>query len=85
MPNIKVPSIKVLSALTSEKEFDPSVSKLLSIIFLAIAFIITLLPYSGGNFLFIFPTKNHYIRPDFTSGVCGLLILIPLYARHNLF
>ena len=57
MPNIKVYSSKFISALTSEKEFNPSVSKLLSLIFLAFAFIITLMPYSGGYFLYLFEKK----------------------------
>ena len=81
MPNIKVYSSKFISALTSEKEFNPSVSKLLSLIFLAFAFIITLMPYSGGYFLYLFEKPPIYIRPDFISACCGLILLVPLYAR----
>ena len=81
MSKIKLYAEKLKSALTSDKEFDSSLNKLLSLMFLFSAFIITLMPYSGGYFLYFFEKPPIYIRPDFLSACCGLILLVPLYAR----
>lgn len=73
---------KLVSHATSEVEFQAHTTKLISLLFLSIAFVITLLQYpASSNFLLIIPRNDTIIRPDFISSCFSLLLVVPLYAR----
>lgn len=73
---------KLVSQATSEVEFHAHTTKLISLLFLSIAFVITLLQYpASSNFLLIIPRNDTIIRPDFISSCFSLLLVVPLYAR----
>lgn len=73
---------KLVSQATSEVEFQAHTTKLISLLFLSIAFVITLLQYpASSKFLLIIPRNDTIIRPDFISSCFSLLLVVPLYAR----
>lgn len=81
---VKIATIfsKLVSQATSEVEFQAHTTKLISLLFLSIAFVITLLQYTASsNFLLIIPRNDTIIRPDFISSCFSLLLVVPLYAR----
>ena len=72
----------LVSQATSEVEFQAHTTKLISLLFLSIAFVITLFTHSStSNFLFVIPREPTKIRPDFISSCFSLLLVVPLYAR----
>lgn len=82
MPKIVEFIKKFTSHTTSEVEFQASTTKMISLIFLSIAFVITLFTHSStSNFLFFIPRAPTNIRPDFISSCFSLLLVVPLYAR----
>jgi hypothetical protein len=72
---------KFATAVTSEEEFSTTTTKLLSLFFLTVAFILSLMSYDGGAFLYFIPKSSIIIRPDFISSGISLTLLTPLYAR----
>lgn len=72
---------KITKTVTSEAELTRSSTKVLSLFFISIAFVITLMPYPGGSFLVFISLPPVYIRPDLISASFGLALLTPIYAR----
>ena len=72
----------LVSQATSEVEFQAHTTKLISLLFLSIAFVITLLQYpASSKFLLVIPREDTDFRPDFISSCFSLLLVVPLYAR----
>lgn len=70
----------VLNAVTSESEFSPRMTKLLSLASLAIAASLCFMTYSYPT-LFGLREKNITPSPKLLSGAIALAMLAPLYAR----
>jgi hypothetical protein len=74
-----VPIKSIIGAATDEREFSHTTVKALSILFLSVSAVLSLLSYTGKRF-YVFD-HDYSITPDFISGVVALCLIIPLYAR----
>jgi hypothetical protein len=74
-----VPFNDIARAATDEEEFSYSTRKVLSILLLGFAVVLSLMSYSGKRFIFF--NASYSISPDLISGVLALFLVIPLYAR----
>jgi hypothetical protein len=74
-----LPLKKFADAATDEQSFTYRTQKLLSVLLLSFAVVLTLVSYSGTRFFFL--TVNYSIAPDFVSAVVALCLILPLYAR----
>ena len=75
---MKIHLDNLVNSITSEDQLSYKAKKLLSIIFLLVAFLISMASYTHKGWFFDTP-KN--IRPDFISTLIALALVVPLYAR----
>ena len=68
---------KIVNTLTDDTTFSDKTKKILSIVFLLIAFGLTLMEYSGQHWW----SKKITIKPDVISAIISLTMLLPLYMR----
>lgn len=68
---------KIVNTLTDDTAFSGRTKKLLSILFLVIAFGLSLLEYSGQHWW----SKKIDIKPTVISAIISLTMLLPLYLR----
>lgn len=74
-----MPTERILNALTDDTTLSDRMKKVLSIVFLLIAFAISMGEYFSTHFVFIKRDEN--IRPDMIGAVVAITMLMPLYAR----
>ena len=75
---MKIPLGNFVNSITSEEQLSNKAKKLLSIIFLLVAFLISMASYTYKGWFFDTATN---IRPDFISTLIALALVTPLYAR----
>ena len=77
---MKIPLNNFVNYITSEDHLSNKAKKLLSIIFLLVAFLISMASYTHKGWFSEFYTPTN-IRPDFISTLIAIALVTPLYAR----
>ena len=72
-----MPAEKIVNTLTDDSAFSGKTKKLLSIVFLLIAFGLSLHEYGGQHWW----SKEIVIKPNVISAIISLTMLLPLYMR----